>query len=646
MRRIPMLRIRRVLSLDVLNCKQLFCILCDMKIKIIKMIKHPLAPTFLSLALLLAAILLAKAHFLLSLAFYIVALICVGLPVARDALRGLLRRDLLDEKFLMCIASVGAMCIGEYTEAVAVMLFYSVGEYFQERAVRKARTSIRSLMEICPDSATVLTEDGEEVVDAEDVAVGARILLRTGDRVPLDARVLEGSADIDTSALTGESRPRAVSVSDLVDSGSVVLSGVLVAEAVRPAEESAAARILALVENASENKSKEENFITKFAVWYTPLVVGVAVLLAVVPPMLRLSSFVECLRRALLFLVVSCPCALVISVPMAFFGGIGGAARQGVLFKGGNVFSPLAKATHFVFDKTGTLTRGELAVIRAVAYEGTEAELLSLAAAVEHGSSHPVAVCLRGAALPTEHAENVRELAGRGMVATVGGSEVFIGNPRLMREKGIPLAEGFDEGCGAVLVAKDGRLLGEIHLADALKPEANAVMGELRSLGAKSLQMLSGDAEDAVFSAAKALALDGFRASLRPEDKYAVLEELLASEKNKVVFVGDGINDSPSLARADVGIAMGHRATDSAMEASDIVIMSDSLTRLPIAVRIAKRTVRIAKQNIVFALGVKLSVLLLGAFGLASMWWGVFADVGVAVLAILNSMRTLRKEKE
>lgn len=617
-----------------------------MKNKFKFIICHPLTSVFLSLFILFFALGLSDVRPRLSLALYILALLCVGLSVARDALRGLLRRDLLDEKFLMCVAAVGAMCIGEYAEAVAVMLFFSVGEYFQSRAVRRARASIRSLMEICPDTATVLTENGEQTVDAEDVEVGARILLRAGDRIPVDAKILEGEADVDASALTGESRLRSVCVLDTVESGCVVVNGVLVAEAVRPAEESAAARILSLVENASEHKSRAESFITKFAVWYTPLVVGAAAFIAFLPPIFRLAPLSECIHRALLFLVVSCPCALVISVPMAFFGGIGGAARRGILFKGGNVFAPLAKATHFVFDKTGTLTLGEFSVSHTVVYEGTEQALLSLAAAVEYGSGHPVARCLKNAAEPCARAENVRELAGKGMVATVNGEETCVGNRCLMQEKGVSLPEGLSEGSSAVLVAKGGHLLGEIHLTDALKPEAKETMQALRRLGVRGLHMLSGDAEDTVSSAAKALSLDGYGASLRPEDKYAALEKLLLCEKNKVVYVGDGINDSPSLARADVGFAMGGRATDSAMEAADVVIMSDSLSRLPIAVRIARKTVGIAKQNIVFALGVKLSVLVLGAFGIASMWWGVFADVGVTVLAILNSMRTLRKTKD
>lgn len=608
-----------------------------------RIIKHPLFGVFSSLLALVIAIVLKARSFPLALGFFIAALALVGWPIARDALRGLLRRDFLDEKFLMCIASIGAMCIGEYVEAVAVMLFYSVGEYFQERAVRKARGSIRSLMEICPDTATVLTESGEEEMDAEDVAVGAKLLLRAGDRVPLDAKILSGSADVDTSALTGESRLRAVTVSDEVDSGTVIVSGFLTAEALRPAEESAAARILSLVETASENKSKEESFITKFARWYTPLVVISALLLAFLPPLFRLATLAECVHRALLFLVVSCPCALVISVPMAFFGGIGGAASRGVLFKGGNVFSPLAKATHFVFDKTGTLTTGEFSIARILAHHGTEEELLSLAAAAEYGSNHPVARAIVSAVKNLPKATEVREMAGKGVVATVDGKSVLVGNVRLMAECGI--SDPCISENGAILVACDGVFLGEIQLADTVKAEAASALSALRTLGVKHLSMLTGDSEAAAKTVADALGLDDFSASLRPDDKYASLETLLSNPKNCVAYVGDGINDSPSLARADVGIAMGRGGTDSAIEASDVVIMSDVLTRLPDAVRIAKKTVRIAKQNIIFALAVKLSVLVLGALGLVGMWWGVFADVGVAVIAILNSMRTLKTEK-
>ena len=611
-----------------------------------KLLFHPLSGVCAALAVLIAAVCLQKISFPLSLALFIAALIIVGYPVGADAVRGLLRRDLLDEKFLMCIASIGAMCIGEYTEAVAVMLFYSVGEYFQERAVKKARTSIRSLMEICPDTARVLTESGEEVeMDAEDVAVGAKLLLRAGDRVPLDSKIISGSADVDTSALTGESRLRAVTVADTLDSGTVIVSGFLTAEALRPAEESAAARILSLVETASENKAKEENFITKFAVWYTPIVVGAALLLAFIPPIFGLAPLVECIRRALLFLVVSCPCALVISVPMAFFGGIGGAASRGILFKGGNVFSPLAKVTHFVFDKTGTLTTGAFSVSEIVALRTTQEELLSLAASAEYGSNHPVAKAILAAAPSAPKPESVRELAGQGIIAKVNGKNVLVGNARLMSENGIA-DERAEKSLGAVLVACDGVLLGEIHLSDTVKPEAASALSELRSLGVEKLHMLTGDAEPAARAVSSALGLDSFAASLCPEDKYAALESILEDPKNRVAYVGDGINDSPSLARANVGIAMGRAGTDSAMEASDIVIMSDLLSRLPEAICIAKKTVSIAKQNIAFALFVKLGVLILGALGFVGMWWGVFADVGVAVLAILNSMRTLLHKKQ
>ena len=615
-----------------------------MKNRIKRIALHPLTSVFSSLAVLILALALQSVSFVASLCLFIAALLLVGRPVALDALRGLLRRDFLDEKFLMCIASVGAMCIGEYTEAVAVMLFYSVGEYFQERAVKKARTSIRSLMEICPDTATVLTEGGEEEMDAEDVEVGATLLLRSGDRVPLDAKILTGSADVDTSALTGESRLRAVTVSDIVDSGTVIVSGFLTAEALRPAEESAAARILSLVETATENKSKEENFITKFAVWYTPMVVGAALLLAFLPPIFGLATLAECVRRALLFLVVSCPCALVISVPMAFFGGIGGAAARGVLFKGGNVFSPLAKVTHFVFDKTGTLTTGDFSIARVIARRGTEEEVLSLAAAAEYGSNHPVAKALIASAKAPSKPTDVRELSGKGVIATVEGRSVAVGNLRLMAECGVDMSEISENG--AIFVACDGALLGEIYLMDTVKPEAAAALADLRALGAKDLQMLTGDAEAAARSVSQTLGLDGYAAALRPEDKYAALEKLLSDPKKRVCYVGDGINDAPSLARADVGIAMGRKGTDSAMEASDVVIMSDALAHIPDAVRIAKKTVRIAKQNIVFALGVKLLILILGAVGAVGMWWGVFADVGVAVIAILNSMRTLVKSKK
>jgi len=609
----------------------------------IKILSHPIFLVLSSAIVLVFALLLAKIHAAASLALHILSLAIVAHPVMADAVRGILRRDLLDEKLLMCIASIGAMCVGEYTEAVAVMIFYSVGEYFQERAVKKARASIRSLMEICPDTASVLLDGAEVTVDAEDVEVGQILILRAGDRVPLDCEILTGASDVDTSALTGEARLRAVTVADALDSGTVIVSGVLTAKALRPADESAAARILSLVENASENKSKEESFITRFARWYTPLVVGAAVLLAFLPPIFGIGRLTECIRRALLFLVVSCPCALVISVPMAFFGGIGGAARRGVLFKGGNVFSPLAKATHFVFDKTGTLTTGEFSIASIRALRGSEAYILELAAAAEFGSNHPVARCIRSAARCDLRATSIRELAGEGILAEIEGKTVAVGNARLMAQCNVSF-EQKSENATSVLVAENGTLLGEILLCDTVKPEAEAALSALRSLGVKHLSMLTGDGEEAARACAEALSLDAYSHSLRPEEKYAALQALLSDPENKVAYVGDGINDSPSLALADVGIAMGSAGTDSAMEASDVVIMSDVLSRLPVAIRIAKKTLRIAKENIIFALAVKLGVLFLGALGLVGMWWGVFADVGVSVIAILNSMRTLSKK--
>ena len=608
-----------------------------------KILSHPIFLVLSSAIVLIFALLLAKMHAAASLALYILSLAIVAHPVMADAVRGILRRDLLDEKLLMCIASIGAMCVGEYTEAVAVMIFYSVGEYFQERAVKKARASIRSLMEICPDTANVLLDGAEVTVDAEDVEVGQILILRAGDRVPLDCEILTGASDVDTSALTGEARLRAVTVADALDSGTVIVSGVLTAKALRPADESAAARILSLVENASENKSKEESFITRFARWYTPLVVGAAVLLAFLPPIFGIGRLTECIRRALLFLVVSCPCALVISVPMAFFGGIGGAARRGVLLKGGNVFSPLAKATHFVFDKTGTLTTGEFSIASIRALRGSEAYILELAAAAEFGSNHPVARCIRSAARCDLRATSIRELAGKGILAEIEGKTVAVGNARLMAQCNVSF-ERKSENATSVLVAENGTLLGEILLCDTVKPEAEAALSALRSLGVKHLSMLTGDGEEAARACAEALSLDAYSHSLRPEEKYAALQALLSDPENKVAYVGDGINDSPSLALADVGIAMGSAGTDSAMEASDVVIMSDVLSRLPVAIRIAKKTLRIAKENIIFALAVKLGVLFLGALGLVGMWWGVFADVGVSVIAILNSMRTLSKK--
>ena len=578
--------------------------------------------------------------YILALPFYILALAVAGLPVFIAAVRGILRGDLLDERFLMSVASVGAMIIGEMSEGVAVMLFFLVGEYFEHRAVAHSRKSIRSLMSIRPDEATVITDGVEETVDAEDVPVGSEIIVRAGERVPIDSTVISGSADIDTSALTGESIPRPASVGSRVESGSVVLGGVITCRTERLADESAAARILDLVENASENKSKEESFITKFSRFYTPVVVSLAVLMAILPPLLSLMSWTDAIYSALNFLVISCPCALVISVPMAFFGGIGGAASRGILFKGGNVFSPLARADSFAFDKTGTLTNGSFKVSGVVAAPGIDSDtLVYLAASAEYGSTHPLAECVRSYAKATVIPTEYKEIAGRGVAAKVDGRSVLVGNSDLLREAGIELAEGIDSS--SLLVAADGCYIGHIIVTDSIKTEAESAISSLKSLGARRIVMLSGDRKINAERVGTQLGITEIHSELLPEEKYSHLTQII-SESSATVYVGDGINDAPSIMAADVGIAMGAIGSDSAIEAADVVIMSDALDRLPTAVRIARKTVRIAKINIAFALAVKGAIMALSALGYANMWLSVFADVGVAVIAILNSIRTMR----
>lgn len=572
---------------------------------------------------------------------YLLALAVAGGQVLVDAIRGILRRDLLDEKFLMTVAAIGAMAIGKYSESVAVMLFFLVGEYFEHRAVARSRQSIQSLMSICPDEATLLDGDGtEQRVEADEVAVGSRILVRTGERVPIDCRVLTGSGDVDTSALTGESVPRGVTVGDELASGAVLISGVLVCQTLREAGESAAARILTLVEDAADGKSREESFITAFAHYYTPIVVTLAVLLAVGLPFLGLGiTFRESLERAFVFLVVSCPCALVISVPMAFFGGIGGAASHGILFKGGNVFAPVAKARTFAFDKTGTLTTGHFQVAGTEAVGLSCEELIRIAAAAEYGSNHPIALCIRQAAPDAAPGVDAREIPGRGSVATVDGHRVAVGSVALMQEEGIAVQPHYPTDGTCVFVGRDGQLLGRIGISDAIKPEAAEAIASLHALGVERTVMLSGDKREKAEAVGQQVGIRDIRAELLPDEKYAALQTLI--QQQTTAYVGDGINDAPSLAWADVGFAMGAIGADSAIEAADVVIISDDLKKLPLAVRIARRTLRIAKENIAFALTVKGVVLILGALGYAPMWLAIFADVGVAMLAILNAMRTL-----
>ena len=619
-----------------------------------KYIENPKIRIAASAVLLITAIILE--HFGLeipSIIIYILALICAGAMVFIDAVRGIMRRDLLDEKFLMSVASIGAMILGEYNEGVAVMLFFLVGETFEKTAVRKSRNSIKALMEICPDEATVLIDGEEEIMDAEDVEVGSTILIRAGERVPLDCEIISGATDIDTSSMTGEALPRSVGVGDTLDSGVMVISGAVTCRTIRPLEESAASRVLSLVENATENKSKEENFITKFSHYYTPIVVALAVLLAVVPPIFKWLTLGEAVHRALTFLVISCPCALVISVPMAFFGGIGSAASRGILFKGGNVFSKVATLKTIAFDKTGTLTSGEFAISEVIPSgaempetEAAEApkigaeELINLAASAEYGSAHPIALAIRAAAENITEPTSYREIPGEGVIATVGDREIAVGNKKLMASFGITeLPEA------NVFVAKDGEYLGAICLGDRVKVESKSAIEEIKSLGVERTVILSGDRAENVEKIKSELSLDMAYGELRPEEKFAHLESFIAESSGSVGYVGDGINDAPSLARADVGFAMGAIGSDSAVEAADAVIMSDDLSKIPEAIKIARKTISISWQNIIFAIGIKVLVMILGAFGFANMWLAVFADVGVSVLAILNSMRTLHYKK-
>ena len=589
-------------------------------------------------ALLLCAIILDILGFsLVSIPLYIVALLVCGHRVFMDAIKGIIRRDFLDEKFLMSIASVGAFVIGEYTEGVAVMLFFLVGETFEKMAVSRSRSSIKALMSIRPDTARIVLDGQEQEVDADDVEVGTMIAIRPGERVPLDCVITSGSADIDTSAVTGESLPRSVRIGDALDAGVIVLDGSLTCVSTKLSEDSAAARILRLVEEASENKSREEAFITAFSRVYTPIVVGLALLLAVFLPIFSIATVPNAIYRALMFLVISCPCALVISVPMAFFGGIGAAASSGILFKGGEAFSKLCRADTVAFDKTGTLTTGSFTV-REIRPRGIDPERLKmLVASAESETNHPIASALCRLSDTVIKPDSFTEYAGEGIVAEIAGSTVAVGNPALMaRVK----AECTGTDAGAVLVAVERNLVGEIIISDTIKPEAEVAIGKLSRMGVKRFAMLTGDRAENADSVARKIGINEVYSELTPERKYSILSGLISTSSG-VIFTGDGINDAPSLALADVGVAMGGIGQDSAVEAADLVIMNDDPTKIVTARKIAKRTLSIAKFNIAFALTVKLLIMLLGAFNLANMWLAVFADVGVAVIAILNSMRIL-----
>ena len=579
---------------------------------------------------------------------YLIPYLLVGWDVLYKAVRNIRNGQVFDENFLMAIATVGAFATQEYAEAVFVMLFYQTGELFQDYAVGKSRKSIAALMDIRPDTANLEGETGEtEEVDPEDVEVGAVIVVKPGERVPLDGIVLSGTSSLDTAALTGEAIPRDVAPGDAVISGCVNQSGLLRVKVTRPCHESTVSKILDLVENTSEKKAVSEQFITRFSRYYTPCVVIAAALLAVIPP-LFVGSWGDWFHRALIFLVVSCPCALVISVPLSFFGGIGAASRCGILVKGSNYPEALAKADTVVFDKTGTLTCGTFTVTAVHPENGfSEEQLLAFAALAEQYSDHPISLSLRaawGQEADPRRVADVEELAGHGVIAVVDGHKICAGNHRLMARTQANW-QPCDLSGTIVHVTIDGVYGGHIVISDLPKEDAAPALAALKQQGVRRTVMLTGDTEAAAKAVAEELGVDEYHGELLPADKVEQVEQLLTQASGKLVFVGDGINDAPVLTRADIGIAMGALGSDAAIEAADIVLMDDKPSKIAVAIRISRKTLRIVRQNIVFALGVKGLVLVLGALGLANMWLAVFADVGVAFLAILNAMRCLRAEK-
>lgn len=592
------------------------------------------------------------------LVLYLIPYLIAGRDVVKKCFLGIKNRQLLDECFLMTLATVGAFVTGENSEAVAVMLFYQVGEWFQSYAVGKSRKSITELMDIAPDFANVERADGSiEEVDPEEVQIGDTLVIRAGEKIPVDGTVLEGQSMVNTSALTGESVPRSAVPGDQIISGCINGEGLLKIRAEKKYEDSTVAQILELVENASSKKSKTENFITRFARYYTPIVVAGAVILALIPPIFT-GNWMNWMMRACTFLVISCPCALVISVPLSFFGGIGAASNIGVLVKGSNYLEQMAHLDTVVSDKTGTLTEGVFHVTRVVPAEGVSEEtVLRNAAIVESLSTHPIAKSIQAAyteVLEPGLARDARNVSGQGLIAKVGDSTVCVGNKRLMEENGIDYREIQDGESTVVYVAADGKFQGAILISDEIKDSAVKAIREMKREGVRHVVMLTGDRKGIAEAVAEKLSVDEFRAELLPADKVQAVEQLLermsgdkkdgSNGKKKLAFIGDGINDAPVLSRADVGIAMGSMGSDAAIEAADVVIMDDDIGKIPRTIRIARQTVGIAYQNIAFALFIKILFLILGALGIIGMWWAVFADVGVAVICILNSMRMLKRK--
>lgn len=577
---------------------------------------------------------------------YLIPYLVIGYDIIYKAVRNISHGQIFDENFLMMIATFGAFGVKDYSEAVAVMLFYQVGELFQSYAVGKSRQSISAMMDICPEYANIEADGELTQVDPDDVEVGTIIVVKPGERIPLDGIVTEGESLIDTAALTGESVPRKASAGDEIISGCVNGSGTLKVKVTKEFEDSTVAKILELVENASSKKANVENFITRFAKYYTPIVTVGAVLLAVLPPLVLGSGWGEWIQRACIFLVISCPCALVISVPMGFFGGIGAASKIGVLVKGSNYLEAVSEMTTIVFDKTGTLTKGEFKVAQILPQNCGEEELLELAALGEGYSNHPIAGSIKeayGKTLDMNRVSDAEEIAGHGIRVLIDGKEILVGNGKLMRQQNIDYISCKEAGT-IVYVASQGEFAGAIVISDTVKDGAKEAIRSMKHVGVKKSVMLTGDRKEAAESVAAELGIDEVYSELLPGDKVSKVEGLLERQRNKekLAFVGDGINDAPVLTRADIGIAMGSMGSDAAIEAADVVLMDDDVRKIASIVHISRKTLRIVKQNIVFALAVKVLVLLLGALGMANMWEAVFADVGVSVIAILNSMRALK----
>lgn len=583
---------------------------------------------------------------------YLIPYFIIGYDILRKAIKGILKRQVFDENFLMTVATVGAMCLGEFREGVAVMLFYQIGELFQSVAVGKSRRNIAALMDIRPDYANMMIDGKLQKVDPDDVEIGSEIIVNPGEKVPIDGIIVEGNTTFNTSALTGESVPRDAHCGDEVISGFINMTGEIKVKTTKEFGESTVSKILDLVENSSMKKSRSENFITKFARYYTPAVCYSALALAIIPPVVLMlmgkgASWGDWIIRALTFLVISCPCALVISIPLSFFGGIGCASTKGILVKGSNYLEALASAKYIVFDKTGTLTKGVFEVTHIDPTDNyDQQQLLYYAAHVEMASSHPISLSLQkayGQSLDRDAVHNIEEIAGHGIRGTVHGHDVYAGNEKLMNKIGVDITEKHPEGT-VVYMAIDNQYAGCIVISDVIKETSKAAIQSLKSQGIKETIMLTGDTKQTATKVAEEIGIDRVYSELLPADKVEKVEEILQNkgEKEKVAFVGDGINDAPVLSRVDIGIAMGALGSDAAIEAADIVLMDDDPAKISLAMKISLKTLRIVKENIVFALAVKFICLILGAFGIANMWLAIFADVGVMVIAVINATRALR----